>query len=379
MRNEGGKPIEGLKLNSHICSARLYVGGTSIEEIQRKYSLAEIIKLASNENALGPSPLAVAAMQETLANTHRYPPVADGELRAKLAGTLGDGSLSAECFITGNGSCDVLSMVTRAFVCEEGDEVIICPPTFVIYEILVNICGGKCVCVDLKNDFTYDLPQVLASITDRTRLIFICNPNNPTGKYLTRQEIEAVLDACVDSLLVLDEAYISFINESWSSIDLMSRGNMVIVRSMTKDYALAGLRLGYVVASEEIIDNLRRVRPPWNVNVMAQKAGSAVLGDTDYLEQCERKIRQAKQFLTTELHQLGFTVVPSVSNFFLMRVGNAKAFRTALLRRGILVRDCTSLGLPEYVRIMPLTMKECKTLIATIQSLKHEGEPGAKV
>jgi histidinol-phosphate aminotransferase len=135
--------MEDLKLDPCICSAQLYVAGTSIEEIQRKYDLEEICKLASNENALGPSPLAVEAMQKTLANIHRYPPVADDELRARLASTLSDSGLSEECFITGNGSCDVLAMVTRAFLCEAGDEAIICPPTFVLYEMISpTICPG---------------------------------------------------------------------------------------------------------------------------------------------------------------------------------------------------------------------------------------------
>ena len=171
----------------------------------------------------------------------------------------------------------------------------------------------------------------------------------------------------------MDEAYITFVDESWSSRDLISRGNVIIVRSMTKDYALAGLRLGYAIANQEIIENLRRVRPPWNVNVLAQKAGIIALEDTDYLERCEQEVRQVKQFLTTELYQSGFTVVPPKANFFLVRVGDARGFRSALLKHGILVRDCTSFGLPEYIRITPCTMSECQKLIATIKVLKHEG------
>ena len=152
--------------------------------------------------------------------------------------------------------------------------------------------------------------------------------------------------------------------------DLISQGNVVILRSMTKDYALSGLRLGYAVASQEIINSLHRVRPPWNVNVIAQKAGVIALEDTDYLAQSKKKIKEAKQFLLDELHRLSFQPLPSDTNFFLVRVGDAKSFRTALLKQDIVVRDCTSFGLPEYVRIAPRTMPECQKLIAAIQALK---------
>ena len=151
---------------------------------------------------------------------------------------------------------------------------------------------------------------------------------------------------------------------------MISRDNVIIVRSMTKDYALAGLRLGYAISSQGIIDALRRVCPPWNVNIVAQKAGVIALMDVNYFEQCKEKVRQAEQFLMDELRRLGFTSIPSNTNFFLMKVANGKAFRTALLRHGILVRDCTSFGLPEYVRIAPRTMPECQRLITTIQGLK---------
>jgi len=143
---------------------------------------------------------------------------------------------------------------------------------------------------------------------------------------------------------------------------------------MTKDYALAGLRLGYAIAHQEIIDALHRVRLPWNVNVVAQKAGVIALKDTEYLKRCESKIRQAKQFLINELSQIGFELLPSKTNFFLVKVGDGKSFRNALLRHGIMVRDCASFGLPEYVRIAPRTMPECQKLIDTIQALKREGE-----
>jgi len=182
------------------------------------------------------------------------------------------------------------------------------------------------------------------------------------------------LDACADGLLILDEAYIAFTDESWPSIDLIRQGNVITVRSMTKDYGLAGLRLGYAISSQQIIDSLHKICPPWNVNAMAQKAGVIMLGKDDYLDRCKQEIQKAKQFLISELHRIGFESVSSKSNYFLVKVTSARGFRTALLKHGIMVRDCTSFGLPEYVRIAPRTMSECQKLIATIEALKSKGE-----
>jgi len=206
------------------------------------------------------------------------------------------------------------------------------------------------------------------------RGVFICNPNNPTGQYLSKGDVERILDACADSLIILDEAYISFVDGGWSSIDLIQRDNVVIIRSMTKDYALAGLRLGYAVSSEEIIKAVCRVRPPWNVNAVAQRAGVIALDEADYLEWCKQGIGQAKQFLIDGLDRIGIMSLPSRANFFLVKAGDAEGFRTALLKQGILVRDCTSFGLPEYVRIAARTMPECQRLIAAIQAMKSNGE-----
>jgi histidinol-phosphate aminotransferase len=172
-----------------------------------------------------------------------------------------------------------------------------------------------------------------------------------------------------DSLVILDEAYIAFTEKAWSSQDLVNHGHVVILRSMTKDYALAGLRLGYAIAAEPIISVLKRVRPPWNVNALAQKAGTLALNADSYLKECSSKIREAKDFLIKELERLGLSPLPSQTNFFLVRVGNATAFKQALLKKGILVRDCTSFGLPQYIRLAPRTLPECQKLIESIKEV----------
>ncbi len=181
-------------------------------------------------------------------------------------------------------------------------------------------------------------------------------------------------DASPGSLLVLDEAYVAFVEKSWPSLDLINRGNLVVLRSMTKDYSIAGLRLGYAVAHREIIEMLRRASQPWNVNAVAQKAGIAVLNDTVALERSQQEIRKATKFLISEFYRLGFSPLPSETHFFLVKVAKVKEFRTALLRQGMLVRDCASFGLPDYVRIAARTMPECEKLIAAIQAMKDKGE-----
>ncbi len=304
---------------------------------------------------------------------NRYPDSEATEFRQCLSGKLG---VAPDNILVGNGAVEIIRLIALTYF-RHGDSVLILEPTFGEYKVACQIVGAGVVSQWGREDegFALRIEETVNLIRQHhPRGVFICNPNNPTGQYFTKQEVNMVLDACGDGLLILDEAYFAFVDESWSSIDLISRGNVVIVRSMTKDYALAGLRLGYAVASEEIINDLRRVRPPWNVNAVAQKAGVIALDDTDYLERCKREIRRAKQFLISELYRIGFTLVPSSTNFFLIKVANAKGFRTALLRYGILVRDCTSFGLPEYVRIAPRTMSECQKLIATIRAMKSEGE-----
>jgi histidinol-phosphate aminotransferase len=199
--------------------------------------------------------------------------------------------------------------------------------------------------------------------------LFLCNPNNPTGRYLPEQDVTHIVKAAGDTLVVLDEAYIAFTENTWSSINLLQHDNVIILRSMTKDYALAGLRLGYALAALPVISVLKQVRPPWNVNAVAQQAGVQVLHHDDYLTECGKLIAEARDFLIEELNGLGLTTVPSQTNFFLVKVGNAAGIRKSLLNKGFLVRDCTSFGLPDYIRLAPRTMPECQSLISAIKEL----------
>ena len=316
-------------------------------------------------------PLAVRKVLNSIAINH-YPDPEATELRQCLSERLG---VAPGDILAGNGAVELIRLIALTYF-GQGDGVLILEPTFGEYEVACQIVGAEVIKQRgrAEEGFAPRIEETVALIRQHSpRGVFICNPNNPTGQYLSRQEVEAVLAACGDGLLVLDEAYITFADRGWSSLDLIHRGNVIILRSMTKDYGLAGLRLGYAVAGEKVINALRRVCPPWNVNIVAQRAGVVVVRDYDFLERCKKKISRAKLFLTNELCRLGFTLLPSKTNFFLVKVGSGKDFRVALLRHGILVRDCAPFGLPEYARIAPRTMPECRKLITAIETIKYGG------
>ena len=347
-------------------------GGLNQAELKAKGLIPEaVLDFSVCSNPFMPPP-GVRKVFDTVA-VNRYPDSATSQLRQCLSVKLG---VTPDNILAGSGAVELIRLIALTYF-RPGDPVLILEPTFGEYRVACQLMGVKV--VDQwgreEESFAPGIEETVNLIRQRhPRGAFICNPNNPTGQYLTRRSVEMVLDVCGDGLLILDEAYISFVDRSWSSIDLISRGNVVVVRSMTKDYALAGLRIGYAVAHEQIINALRRVCPPWNVNAVAQEAAVIALEDAGYLERCQREIRKAKQFLVRELKRIGFTPVPSRTNFFLVKVADAKGFRAALLKHGILVRDGTSFGLPGYIRIAARTMPECQKLIATIKVLKREGE-----
>ena len=361
--------IENIKACPH--------GGPDYAEL-RAMGLApeDIVDFSVCCNPFTPPP----AVRKILNNIaiNRYPDSEATELRQCLSPKLG---VAPDNILAGNGAVELIRLIALTYF-RQGDSVLILKPTFGEYDVACQIVGAEVIEQRgrAEEGFRLRIEEMVDLIQQhRPRGVFVCNPNNPTGQYLSRQKVETISATCGDSLLVLDEAYITFVNKSWSSLDLIHQGNVIILRSMTKDYALAGLRLGYAIASEEIIKALRRVCPPWNVNIAAQKAGIVAIGDDDFLEQCKQGIKQSKQFLINELRQIGLPPLPSSANFFLIRVGDGKAFRRALLRHGILVRDCASFGLPDYIRIAARTMPECRKLITAIQKLKHEGELNAGI
>ena len=308
----------------------------------------------------------------------QYPDSEATVFREVLARKLG---VTPANILAGSGSTELIRLIALAYF-GHGDSVLILKPTYGEYEVACRITGAEVIEQKAGGEDNFRLsPDKIGGFIrhHRPKGIFICNPNNPTGQYLSRQEIDVILQSCPDSLLILDEAYVAFVEGAWSSVDLIGRDNMIVLRSMTKDYALAGLRLGYAIANENIINTLRRICPPWNVNIVAQEAGIIALKADRFLEQCLKRLRKSKKYLIDELRRTGLEPLSSQANYFLVKVGDGRAFRQALLRHGILVRDCASFGLPEYIRIAPGTMPECRKLIDAIRLLKREGEPNVRV
>jgi len=331
--------------------------------------LPPVVDLSVNANPLGPSPGVAAAV--AAADPARYPDDGCLRLRRALADRLGVG---LEAIVAGNGSAELIWLLALAYL-RQGDRAVIVGPTFGEYARAVAIMGAQPLLWQAKeeNGFRPDLAAVVTAVREaRPRLVFLCNPNNPTGVYLGREDVMRLLGACADSLLVVDEAYLAFVDGAESLLDLVDRG-VVLLRSLTKDCALAGLRLGYALAAPETAAALGAVRPPWSVNAAAQAAGLVALADEAHLRRARQAVREARSYLTAALPKLGLAVVPTVANFLLVRVGEAAAFRAALLRRGFCVRDCTSFGLPRYIRIGLRPLPECRRLVAAIQEVIDDG------
>lgn len=278
------------------------------------------------------------------------------------------------CIIAGSGSTELIRLAVLAYAGED-DKVLIIGPTYGEYRTAAEIAGAEIVEYSAREQtgFRADIITIVTTVlSEQPKIIFVCSPNNPTGYYFKKNEISALLMTSENSLVVLDEAYAAFMDERWESTDLISKGNLLIIRSMTKDYSLAGLRLGYAIAGKRIIEVLNRISPPWNVNAVAQHAGIAALGQEEYLEKSRESMNRSKEYLFREIEKLGYRCLPSAANFFLVKTGNASGFRSKLLDKRILVRDCTSFGLPEYVRIAPQTMNKNRRLIAALRELVNE-------
>jgi histidinol-phosphate aminotransferase len=320
----------------------------------------DILDFSVNVNPFGPPP----GLEKTLRNIplDRYPDSNSAELAAALAEYH---KISQNAICIGAGTTELIRAIATAYV-SDCDSVLIPQPAYSDYEFACRLAGAAVIRkpVAIEPEFTIDVPQIIYLIKkQRPKALFLCNPNNPTGQYLSRDNIDAIVSSAPDTLIVLDEAYIAFTENAWGSAGLIDRNNVIILHSMTKNFALAALRIGYALAHPDIVSILRRVLPPWNVNAFAQKAALESLKAQSYLDDCTAGIVESKRFLIKELTGMGFAVVPSKTNFFLVRIGDAKKIRQALLAKKMLVRDCTSFGLASYIRIAPRKLTECRKLI----------------
>lgn len=352
-----------------LATAPAYHGALDYAELERLGLDADkMLDFSVNSNPYGPSPAVRRALAEV--PLERYPDREALSLRRALAGRL---DISPEQIVIGNGTAELLWLLALAFL-RVGDRVLIIGPTFGEYGRAAALMGALVTAwtAEPERAFAVDPVQVGQRLQELApRLVFMCNPNNPTGTVVTPETISTWAEAHPRTLFVVDEAYLAFAPGQRSALGV-ALDNVLVLRSMTKDYALAGLRLGYAVGHASVIAALAGVRPAWNVNALAQAAGMAALSDEAHLRESLEALGRAKCELVASLEDLGLAPLPSAVHFFLVHVGGGRAFRQALLQRGILVRDCDSFGLPAYVRIATRRPEENAQLLAAISAL-HKG------
>jgi histidinol-phosphate aminotransferase len=358
-------------VNRHILDLRPYEPGKPIEELERELGITGSIKLASNESPLGPSPKAQAAIREAVGGLHRYPDGASFALRKVLAGRLG---VETNQLVFGAGADEILELLAKAFL-GPGSEAVFAWPSFAMYPIVVKGMGATPVAVPLTGDLVHDLPALAAAVTERTKIVFVCNPNNPTGTSVGAAEFDRFVDDLPpDVVLVVDEAYVEFVRRSDfpdSLAWIRRRPATIVLRTFSKIYGLAGLRLGYGIADVELAGYLERARHPFNVNRLAEVGALAALADEAHAEASRRVNAEGVMYLTTELEALGIDVWPTDANFILARAGDG--VHDALLREGIIVRPLASFGMSDHIRISVGLPEENERLVKTLKRLRESG------
>ncbi len=335
----------------HIRKARLYPPGKPLDEIKRELGITNVVKLNANENNAGPSPLAVQAIRDAASQVHRYPDNSAYYLRQKLADKY---RLAPGNIMLGNGSNELVQFILMTFLLD-GESVLTACPTFVLYAIMGRVLGGEVIEVGLK-DMRYDLMTMADRITPQTKIVFISNPNNPTGTIVHADEFNRFMESIPrDMLVVVDEAYAEFVSDERfpDSLSYVRQGRPVVVlRTFSKAYGLAGLRLGYAMASAELITHMEKLREPFNANMPAQHAAMASLDDIAHLDKTCRMNVQGRQLFYRELTRLGLAYVETQTNFVLIRIGScARDLSRTLMHQGIMVRFLEDCGLDDYIRV----------------------------
>ncbi len=362
-----------LTVPDFILSIKPYAPGKPLEELEREYGIQNSIKLASNENPLGPSPMAAAAIQREISGLHRYPDGSGYYLVEKLSRKL---NIAPEKIILGNGSDEIIGMLARALL-QPGDEAIMTDPSFLMYDIMVRSVGADSVRVPLKA-MDIDLKAIQNRITPKTRMIFLTNPNNPTGRILARKAFESFLaEIPSDILVVLDEAYIEFVTapdcvDSLSLID--ARQPVAVLRTFSKAYGLAGLRIGYGVMPSEITSLLHRIRQPFNAGSLAQAGALAALDDDAFLKRTVELVHTELDYLYGELDRMGYPYFATQANFFLIDVArSADEVFESMLRQGVIIRSMTAYGYPQYIRVNVGLHSENVRFIEALSTVMAEG------
>lgn len=340
------------KAPDYIRRLAVYVPGKPIEEVQRELGVRDIVKLASNENPLGTSPKALAAIRAALPDLNRYPDGSGFKLRKALAAKL---EVDVDQLILGNGSCELIEMLARAYLAD-GDEAVISQQSFVMYELAVNQVNGRAIAVPCAPGRRHDLAGMAKAVGDRTKLVYIANPCNPTGTYVTRKELDAYFAVVGDRVLtVLDQAYQEYVDRDDypDGLEDLKRGrNVIVLRTFSKIYGLAGIRIGYGVASPEVIATLNRVRSPFNTSSLAQAAALAALDDDEWALASRHHNLRELAFLQEELSRRGIRFTPAVTNFVLIEFDrNVQELFLEFQKRGVIIRPVGGPGLTNCARV----------------------------
>ncbi len=359
-----------LPFNPCLDRLPVYQPGRPIEEVARELGLpaADFIKLASNENPLGPSPAALAAMEATLHSLHLYPDGNAFYLKRALAAKHG---VETGHLILGNGSNEIIEFIGHALLAPD-TEVVVSQYCFAVYPIVTQLFGARLVTVPAR-DFGHDLDAMLRAITPKTRVVFVANPNNPTGTLVAPAALERFIDAVPPSVLIaMDEAYLEFLE---SPADLRPRvragrqQNLLLMRTFSKIYGLAGLRLGYGIGSAALISALEKIRQPFNINALVQAGALAALDDPEHVERTRQNNATGLRYYEHSCRELGLEFVPSAANFILVRVGDGAATWAALQRRGVITRPMAGYGLAEWIRISIGTPAENQRCVAALREV----------
>lgn len=357
-----------------VRALRPYEPGMPVEELERRLGIRDSVKLASNENPLGPSPRAVAAMQAALAGVHRYPESTAPVLVERLARRH---EVDPARILVGNGSNELLELLVRAFLAP-GDEAVVSEHAFAVYAIVVGAGGGRVRAVPMR-DFTHDVVAMAAAVTARTKLLFVANPNNPTGTIVRRAAWHAMLAALRgrEVIVVADEAYAEFVEDpEWPDTIAEATDDdppVVSLRTFSKLYGLAGLRVGYAVGPADVVELMGRVRQPFSVNTLAQVAAAAALDDDAHVARTLANNRAELRRLTAELDRLGVPWVPTQANFLLVETGDGAAVHGRLLRAGVITRPMDAYGFPDHLRVTIGLPEENGRFVDALERLRLEG------
>jgi histidinol-phosphate aminotransferase len=353
-----------------LANLPVYQPGRPIDEVARELGLPvdNVLKLASNENPLGPSPAALAAMEKALQQLHLYPDGNAYYLKKRLVEKLG---VPTDQIVLGNGSNEIIEFIAHALI-TPGSEVVMSQYCFAVYPIVTLMMGARPVVVPAR-DYGHDLPAMAQAVNSKTRVVFVANPNNPTGTWLPAREIHQFLEAVPDNVLIaMDEAYIEFCDDPVDLLPLIRENrkpNLLLMRTFSKIYGLAGLRVGYGIGEKELVTALEKVRQPFNVNALAQVAARAALDDTEHVLRTRQNNAEGLRTLEAACKRLRLDFVPSHANFLLIKVGNGQKIFELMQRQGVISRPMGGYQLPEWIRISVGTPEEIRRCIAVLESV----------